>query len=168
MGAPPERKVPTMATSRFLGEVTFTQLVNGAVFETLMDYESRELPVTIFLHHPDTFTDRYIELIDSALEVFASIDEMSRQAIATEITDETSQPWIVQDGYRDDINERWEGTDEEFVERLQVRSIEFHPDGGSDDVDRVITTYALHLTPLDPNIVVRLKQSLGPFVDPAE
>ena len=157
-----------MATSRFLGEVTFTQIVDGAVFETVMDYESRELPVTIFLHHPEAFTDRYIELIDSALEVIVSIDEMSRQAIAAEITDETSQPWLVQDGYRDDINELWEGTDEEFVERLQLRSIEFHPDGGTEDIDRVITTYALYLTPLDPDIVVRLKQSRGPFVDPPQ
>lgn len=152
--------------SRFLGQLRRTpSLDEHAVFAGETEFASGMLPVQILIQHPDKFEPRYIELVDVAIEAMSQWDAMARPAIAQLINDQSSQPHQVLEHYRSDINVLWDGTDEEFVDGLRLQAVEFHPDGGLADIDRIILTYALRPGPLEPTIVVRLKQSMGPFVD---
>ncbi|TPW77644.1 hypothetical protein [Schumannella soli] len=156
----------TELTSTILGPIRLDGGSGGGWMETRVDLDGASVPLRLEVDHPDRFGEQLVFIIDIALTGLAEIEKMARGAIESELgqsgtaADKLFTAWR-QSGFRrrEDPNE--------FLADLSVTQIILLPDGGADQLDRMVFTYRLPDTPAPWKVVVRMKDRVGPVIDPA-
>lgn len=151
--------------SRHLGPIELVGGVGGAIMETTFDVDDRPIDVRIEIDHPTRFSESVVSSIDRAFDGFARTDELSRRVIGDALARPSSAP--------SKLREKWgaqAGIDEpdaaEFVRRLRPVSTTILPDGGQEDLERVVVVYTFDDPAVPGRLTVRFRQGAWPEVDP--
>jgi hypothetical protein len=146
--------------SRNLGQITLEGGAGGGWMDAAVDVAGASVPFRLEIDYPGRFDEDVVRKIDIAIDNLTDLDALARRTMTTAVAQSDSAPARLFDSLdsQDDA--------EAFIARLRPVKITLLPDGGQGSRDRIVFVYALPERPSE-TITVRIREGIGPEVDPA-
>ncbi len=146
--------------SRHLGTIELDGGIGGGAMDGSVTFGGRTVPVRIEIDFPSRLGEGVVNDVDMVFDNLAFLDEMGRTTIAEGAERDSSPAAPV---FREWAQARGgSASAEDFVEALAVVRVLVLPDGGSDNRDRVVLTYAADDAPSLDTVRVKFVEPTGP------